>query len=460
MFVWQSGENRIARNLIHHLAYNAVVISGVRPGNFRSRSASRRECTRTIRWDEVGEARDWHQILPFLHARNNVFEDNEIHHAMQYLGDGNAVYVSGCGEGNIIRRNYIHDMEAATSAQAAIRTDGWQRGTLVSENVIVSCACGVIRKNYNHVENNVIVDARADIGAIAFRHFPEDEQTTGSRVQRNICVQRRGPAPFYAVREPPPASGRFTTPADCHADFNLFYNLADPADGERFLARIRQHHRPGERPGVGRDRPGVRSRPRIGGDYESAGHAAQAAGPAGGQSLDRRLTPAAVARPARAHYFGAEVAVQAARADRLAAAGACPSAFRYGFGAEVRSAPLGVWVGTRLSEAPPPHMIPSMPVPDFQRSFLTFTRDDDRKQSKTRSHAAPYRFNAARIQLESVCTLTGAGGATQRYVLGASCKSEIVGLDRDLWLHPNADFCPVASESGILILKSWITNQT
>ena len=239
VFVWQSGENRIARNLIHHLAYNAVVISGVRPGDFRSRSASRRECASTIRWDEVGAARDWHRILPFLHARNNVFEDNEIHHAMQYLGDGNAVYVSGCGEGNIIRRNYIHDMDAATVAQAAIRTDGWQRGTLVSENVIEGCACGVMRKNHNHVENNVIIDARADIGAIAFRHFPEDEQTTGSRVQRNICVQRSESAPFYTVREPAPASGRFTRPADCHADFNLFYNAADPADGESFLAQMR-----------------------------------------------------------------------------------------------------------------------------------------------------------------------------------------------------------------------------
>ena len=100
-----------------------------------------------------------------------------------------------------------------------------------------------------------------------------------------------------------------------------------------------------------------------------------------------------------------------------------------------------------------------MRVPDFQRSFLTFTSDDDRKESKTRSHAAPYRFNAARIQLESVCTLTTAGGATHRYVLGAACKSEIVGVARDLWLHPNADFCPVASEAEILILKSWITNQ-
>ena len=44
---------------------------------------------------------------------------------MQYLGDGNAVYVSGCGEGNIIRRNYIHDMDAATSAPTAGSAEPW-----------------------------------------------------------------------------------------------------------------------------------------------------------------------------------------------------------------------------------------------------------------------------------------------------------------------------------------------
>ena len=100
-----------------------------------------------------------------------------------------------------------------------------------------------------------------------------------------------------------------------------------------------------------------------------------------------------------------------------------------------------------------------MLVPDFQRSFLTFTSDDDRKEPRTRSQVAPYRFNAARIQLESVCTLLRAGVPVCRYVLGAACKSEVVGLPKNLWTYPNADFCPVASESEVLILKSWITNQ-
>ena len=100
-----------------------------------------------------------------------------------------------------------------------------------------------------------------------------------------------------------------------------------------------------------------------------------------------------------------------------------------------------------------------MLVTDFQRSFLTFTSDEDRKESRTKSQAAPYRFNAARIQLESVCTFFREGVPVCRYVLGAACKSEIVGSPKNLWTYPNADFCPVASESEVLILKSWITNQ-
>lgn len=100
-----------------------------------------------------------------------------------------------------------------------------------------------------------------------------------------------------------------------------------------------------------------------------------------------------------------------------------------------------------------------MQVPDFQRSYLTFTTDDNLKEVRTRSHPAPYRFNAARIQLECVCTLTSSNNLVQRYVLGAACRSEIVGVERDLWLHPNADFCPIANEEEVLILKSWISNQ-
>ena len=52
IMVWQSGENRVANNLVHHTPYTGIIISGcmtdffARPGG--------RELARTIRWHEVG----------------------------------------------------------------------------------------------------------------------------------------------------------------------------------------------------------------------------------------------------------------------------------------------------------------------------------------------------------------------------------------------------------------------
>src|SRR6185295_10048639 len=46
-------------------------------------------------------------------------------------------------------------------------------------------------------------------------------------------------------------------------------------------------------------------------------------------------------------------------------------------------------------------------------------------------------------------------GKTLVYGLGASCKTERVGAERDLWLLPSADFMPVVGEEDFLIIKSW-----
>lgn len=93
---------------------------------------------------------------------------------------------------------------------------------------------------------------------------------------------------------------------------------------------------------------------------------------------------------------------------------------------------------------------------DFGRSFLTFRIDFEIHKPITLSHKPPTTLNNARIQLESCCVLTElASGAKTEYVLGASCKTEQVGAAADLWLLPNADFCPVASLEEFLIIKSW-----
>lgn len=97
-----------------------------------------------------------------------------------------------------------------------------------------------------------------------------------------------------------------------------------------------------------------------------------------------------------------------------------------------------------------------MNVIDFAGSFLTFRIDTERKPPGTVSHQPPYSLNNARIQLECCCEISEKStGWNEKYVLGASCKTERVGVERDIWTKPNADFVPIFSASGFLNLKTY-----
>ncbi len=95
---------------------------------------------------------------------------------------------------------------------------------------------------------------------------------------------------------------------------------------------------------------------------------------------------------------------------------------------------------------------------DFSRSFLTFRIDYLKRPAETASHEPPSSLNNARIQLECVCSIMDkTTGATQTFVMGASCKTERVGVDRDIWIEPNADFVPILSDHDFLIIKTYDT---
>ena len=95
---------------------------------------------------------------------------------------------------------------------------------------------------------------------------------------------------------------------------------------------------------------------------------------------------------------------------------------------------------------------------DFSRSFVTFRIDHHQKPSITGSHQSLVTLNNARIALDCICDLTPPNGSTTlRYVLGASCKTERVGVDSEIWTEPNADFAPIFSQQRFLIIKRWDT---
>ena len=93
---------------------------------------------------------------------------------------------------------------------------------------------------------------------------------------------------------------------------------------------------------------------------------------------------------------------------------------------------------------------------DFHRSFFTFRIDTLVKQPLTVTHKPPFNLNNARIPIECRCVVTEkATDQSQSFVLGASCKTERVGVEGDIWLEPNADFCPIFSDDRYLSLKTY-----
>ena len=65
-------------------------------------------------------------------------------------------------------------------------------------------------------------------------------------------------------------------------------------------------------------------------------------------------------------------------------------------------------------------------------------------------------MNNARVALESRLRVTErATRLVRTFVLAASCKTERVGADVDLWLQPNADFMPIFGDDHFLTLKTF-----
>jgi hypothetical protein len=293
IFVWQSGENHITHNLIHHTGYDAIVLSGIRPNLFKTvwgpdrprpredarpmftgdPAANPRE-SGTIRREEAGSVEVWHARLnelnlrtaegfaaymkyvrPFFHTRGNHVADNEIHHVMMRLGDGNAIYLSDVDRDNVIHHNYIHDL-TGKGGQSAIRTDAFMTDTWITENVIIRCNCGGLNLKYynNHAMNNVImdipdiqdVDIHGNPVTLSFGYlsigdvFPKDARPDGTSVHihRNIVYKTEACRPFY--REYRRGDEWIELGVEnCETDWNLYYAPTAAGEGSHHLERYR-----------------------------------------------------------------------------------------------------------------------------------------------------------------------------------------------------------------------------
>ena len=245
IFIWQSGNNRIANNLIHDTDYTGLILSGCMTDFIAKKG---RELGRTVRRHEIGKLKKGYtheDIHPYLHSHDNIIEYNEIHNVMKKLGDGNAIYVRGAGANNIIRRNYIHHLITPMIMQCAIRTDGGQRDTLIAENLIYKCSSqGMMLKLNNRFENNIIADIISPPRGyyLSVREGP----MTGATIKRNIFYSSNEVSEYISELE---AKGKalnedrrgreLARAKDADTDRNIYFSKANHQQGKDMLSKQR-----------------------------------------------------------------------------------------------------------------------------------------------------------------------------------------------------------------------------
>ncbi len=227
IFAWQSGENQIAHNHIAFIPYTGIVATG----RISRSPPGPGECSRTIRWHETPEAFrkwSWQQREPYLHARRNVIQYNEIHNAMQLLGDGNCIYISGAGGGNIARYNYCHDCDGQYM-NAVIRCDDDQHATTIHGNICYRTGGsgeGLISKGDNDITNNILADLRPVQRHRGYIVFPYGA-INGSTIERNILYSRRQGQILYHHNAPSGRPGPTPRLRDTQTDYNLYWCTDD-----------------------------------------------------------------------------------------------------------------------------------------------------------------------------------------------------------------------------------------
>ena len=187
----------------------------------------------------------WPKVAPYYHTRNNIVEDNEVFLVMQKCFDGNAIYLSDVGDGNEIKRNYIHHLNGV-GMQQGIRTDAFLKNTTIAENIIYNCNGGGINLKYyeNNACNNIIADIhdivyansagktnRMFIGYFSIMDvFTHDKMPpyTVSNIQNNILYKVALHNTFYRQGT---VNGKLTElkTEECNIDKNLYFdaNLSD-----------------------------------------------------------------------------------------------------------------------------------------------------------------------------------------------------------------------------------------
>jgi hypothetical protein len=217
--LFQSSENRIAHNYIHHMPRKAICLNGVRLEYYINPDRrDRREFGKTIRWHEIKlPVKTWEDVEKYSHTRDNIIEYNNVEYCLMKMSDGAVINASGAGKGNIIRRNYVHHIYSAPGegVAGAIRTDNDQLDTYIVENVIAHMNCPACKfKQQNYFINNVIYDVDPDGMLTSTTRWGLPNR---GRFEKNIFIDIFGDSRIYGNFYELADSGSMTI------DSNMYY---------------------------------------------------------------------------------------------------------------------------------------------------------------------------------------------------------------------------------------------
>jgi parallel beta-helix repeat protein len=186
--------NRVINNLIHHTPYSGIFIFG-------------------------------------SDIRNNVVEQNEIHHICLEIHDGNVIHLNG--DYCLIRRNYLHD-NLSPKLHGIIRSDDDGKDMVITENIIYRFSdCAIKFKQSTTVTNNYLIDWVPSewingerLPMNQFLQIMPSGAIKGSVIKNNIYYQSAGATqPFFRLifNSRYPQLKDLNRLSDIDMDNNLYY---------------------------------------------------------------------------------------------------------------------------------------------------------------------------------------------------------------------------------------------
>lgn len=208
--LYQSGDNEISHNKIHHMPRYGISLKG------NIYSIMRKD----IYYYNTNLTYDNH--WDFLFTRNNKIIFNEIFDVLNDSQDGGGLEAWGTGKGNLISNNYIHDITTGTPGAAmGIYLDDAADYFTVTNNIICnvggeSWSCTVFLKGiYNLFSNNILVGENLQNSDVFFQ--AHNNERNDHIIFKNNILYRTNGSVVYRI-------GDWTSDKFLYFDENVIYH--------------------------------------------------------------------------------------------------------------------------------------------------------------------------------------------------------------------------------------------